>query len=186
MILVVEIVLWAVLFVAGLVLLALVTPLRLEMRLSRDEALQFSAVLRPFGRFGPRIPLSGGSEKSGSKNKPRHGKQPGRRLRKAQPKRLAQAALRLFVEVIGRVRIEAAALDVRFGLGDPGDTGQVFGQLFPLLNAIPATRRVRLNVEPVFDQAMLKGRVSLDLSLVPFRLVKPFVRFGWTAFGPQR
>ncbi|MCK8462455.1 DUF2953 domain-containing protein [Aliiroseovarius sp. S1339] len=90
------------------------------------------------------------------------------------------------MDIWDRVRVDAATLDLRFGLDDPAETGQAFGQMTPLIYGTSAAPRVHINVDPAFDRAILKGRVALDLSFVPFMLVPPFIRFGWSAFWPDR
>ncbi len=100
--------------------------------------------------------------------------------------RIAQAAIRLVTELMATVRFETASLNLRFGLGDPAETGQLYGQLTPLVYSASGCPRVRIDVEPIFDEATLTGRAALDLSVVPARLIAPFLRFGWSAFGPTR
>ncbi|NNE81464.1 MAG: DUF2953 domain-containing protein [Silicimonas sp.] len=185
MFLIVQVVLWALVAAFAVILLVLVTPLRLELQVSRETAFRFSAALRPFGRFGPRISLSDGQTKPRPK-KPERKKKARRGFGKMRPKQFAQAAIRLAVDLIGLVRVEAASLELRFGLGDPAETGQIYGQMTPLIYGTSGVSRVDVTVEPLFDQAALTGRAALDLSLVPLRLVPPFARFGWAAFGPAR
>lgn len=190
MFLIVQIVVWALVAVLAVILLALVMPLRLELQVSRETALNFSAALRPFGRFGPQISLSDGKRKpKPSKKKPAKAERKKRSRRgfgKMQPMQFAQAAIRLVMDLISVVRVETATMDLRFGLGDPGETGQVYGQMTPLIYGTSGSSRVHVNIEPLFDRAALTGRAALDLSLVPMRLVPPFARFGWAAFGPTR
>jgi len=186
MALIVQIFAWALLALLAVVVLALVMPLRLELHVSRETSLRFSAALRPFGRYGPRILLSDGQDQPKAPKKPRRKKRARRGFGKMQPKRFAQAAIRLVMELIGLVRVETVMLDLRFGMGDPGETGQVYGQMTPLIYGTSGISRVFVNIEPLFDRAALAGRTVLDLSLVPARVVLPFVRFGWAAFGPAR
>lgn len=108
------------------------------------------------------------------------------RVWRRKPQRFARASIQLVTEILGRVNVDAASLDIRFDLGDPGETGQVFGLMTPLIYGTSAMPKVRVKVEPVFDQIVLTGQVAVDLSLIPAALLAPFVRFGWTAFGPGR
>ena len=180
------ILIWGLIVVLALLLLALAMPLRLELLLSKQEAVQFTAALRPFGRFGPRISLSDrGRKKPKAKAKPdRPTKKRG--TWKINPKRVVRASVRLVMDLVGLVRLEAASFDLRFGLGDPAETGQVFGQMTPLIYGTSGMPRVHVDVQPAFDRALLEGRVALDMSLVPLRILPPFARFGWAAFGPGR
>ena len=179
------IVIWLLLAGLGLLVLAIVTPLRIELMLTREDAVHGLVALRPFGRFGPRIPLSG-RKKTAAAPKVAPKKRAKGRVWRRKPHRIASAAIQLVTEILGRVHVDAASLDMRFGLGDPGETGQVFGLMTPLIYGTSAMPKVRVNVEPVFDRAVLTGHVALDLSLIPAALLAPFLRFGWTAFGPDR
>jgi len=68
-------------------------------------------------------------------------------------------------------------LRFRFGLGDPSQTGIVYGLLQPVIASITATadRRV-VEVEPVFNEETLEGSLELDLRLRLFRLVVPALK----------
>jgi hypothetical protein len=178
------VVIWVLVATVFLLLLALAMPLRLELQVTREEAVQFTAALRPFGRFGPRIAFS---DRSKTPKQHKTSKKPAERSRwKLNPKRMARAAIHLAGDLIGCVRFEAATVDVRFGLGDPAETGQVYGQMTPLIYGTSGLPRVHVNVRPEFGDAVLKGRAALDVSLIPLYIFPPFVRFAWTAFGPSR
>lgn len=163
-----------------------VTPLRLEVRAAREEALRFTLALRPLGRFGPRIFLTDcrGKRDEEPKAADRKPKKAGSWRR--DPRVVLRAAIRLLSDILVRVRIEQASVDLRFGSGDPAETGQAFGMLAPLIFGAGGLSRADIRVEPVFDRIVLSGRAALDLSVVPALLLPPFVRFGWAIFGPGR
>ncbi|UWQ39803.1 DUF2953 domain-containing protein (plasmid) [Leisingera aquaemixtae] len=163
----------------GLTVLVLVLPLRIELVLRKEAELAFSAALRPFGGIGPRIRLSG------RRKPPETAQEPGRK-RRYDPRRLVPAAGRLAAAVLRRIRIRALILDAKFGLGDPAQTGQLYGMLAPLVYGTLPARRLQVAVQPVFDRAELSGRAELDVTVVPAALIVPAVRFGWDTFGPVR
>ncbi|NNF72409.1 MAG: DUF2953 domain-containing protein [Rhodobacteraceae bacterium] len=173
----------------GVVLLVMITPLRLELLLTKDDALRFCAALRPLGRFGPRIELTD-RHREKPKEKPvtkRKKKTPVvQRIRERGVHEVMNAATRLVSDIIHCVRVEKAVLDVTFGFDDPGDTGQAYGMLAPLIYTSRASDRMRVAIVPEFDRATLQGRVALDLSLIPAMLVPPVTRFGWAIWGPVR
>ena len=173
------------LFLAVLVLFAAM-PLRLELEVHKSEAWRFRAAVRPFGRYGPRIALSGRSQKPDRRDEKQRDASPKPKKRKLRAKGLARAVMRLIGDVLRRIRIDTARLKMRFGLGDPAETGQVFGYLAPLIYGTTPGQAIWLEVEPVFDQAVLEGEAELDLSVVPATLLGPLFRFGWFAFGPVR
>ena len=177
---------WVLGIAFGLLVLAMVLPLRLELLLTKADVWQFRAALRPFGRFGPRIAMSGGEKKpqvAAAKARP---SRKNRKARRASPQHLAKAAVRFAVDFIKLVHISKAKLEMRFGLGDPGDTGQVFGLLSPLIYGTPAGPDIRMRIEPDFDDIVLSGRAELDLSLVPAALLGPLIRLGWVVLWPAK
>ncbi|MEO0915742.1 MAG: DUF2953 domain-containing protein [Pseudomonadota bacterium] len=179
--------LWMLAAVCALLLVALVSPLRLEFRAAAGKAARFSLALRPFGRFGPRLTVAD-SDRPPKKKKPKPGKKKAKPARTTfrDPKRALQAAIRLIADIFGQLHIHNAALDLRFGAGDPAETGEIYGALTPFIYGTAGSRRVHMNVEPVFDAAMFDGRAALDITLTPARLLPPFARFGWALFGPVR
>ncbi|AHD03731.1 hypothetical protein [Leisingera methylohalidivorans] len=58
--------------------------------------------------------------------------------------------------------------------------------LTPLVYGMSCTRKLRVNLQPTFDRAVLTGRAELDASWVPAAFIVPADRFGWAAFGPVR
>ncbi|MCO4848845.1 MAG: DUF2953 domain-containing protein [Yoonia sp.] len=177
---------WLLVAILAVFVLALVTPLRIELSVMKGDAWQLSAALRPFGRFGPKIPLSRRTKEPETAHKPKRDKRKkwGKLTRK--PQRIGRAALRLVTDLIHCVRLHAATVDLTFGLGDPGETGQVFGLMAPLIYGPSLGERVNLNVVPAFDRTVLTGRLAVDFSIIPASLLAPTARFGWTAFGPRQ
>ncbi len=179
---------WAILGVLAALLLvlalAMATPLRLELSLRKGTAWHYNAALRPFGKYGPRITIRGPKNKRPKKTGKARRKQVKSRFR---PKRIIPAGLKLFNDILHRIYVSRAQLDVRFGLGDPGETGQLYGMLAPLIYGPTALPGVRLKVEPVFDdRPTFTGCAEMYVSVVPASIIAPAIRFGWRAFGPSR
>lgn len=168
------------------VLAALFLPLRLEVRATAAGALRWTVALRPFGRFGPRIALRR-RRPGGAAQKTAADRGPARRpRRRADRRHLAGAGIGLMRDILGAVRIEDLFLDLRFGTDDPGETGQIYGMLTPVIFGLAGRRRFRIQIEPVFDRAVLAGRAGLDASITPAWVLPAVVRFGWAVFGPSR
>ena len=178
--------LWLLGICLGVLVLVVVMPLRLELAVHKQAHWQFRAALRPFGRFGPRIPLSGRKAKADKPAKKKGAGHAPRRVGKLRIDLAARAGAQFVRDVLKRVRIETAHLQMRFGLGDPAETGQVFGYLAPVIYGTSAGHQLSLEVEPVFDRVALEGEAELDCFLVPAALVGPLFRFGWAIFGPDR
>lgn len=177
------------LLAAGLLLLlaVLMSPLRFELRASLGEAPAYRVAVRLFGRAGPRLTVVD-SDRPRRKRPLKPGRKTRRRAQKSvrDPARLLAAAARLLAELFSKLSVERLSLDLRFGVDDPAETGQIFGALTPFIYGTKGSGNVALTLEPVFDQAVLDGRAALDLHLTPARLILPLVRFGWAAFGPRR
>jgi hypothetical protein len=173
------------LFLAALILVA-VMPLRLELEVHKAEAWRFRAAVRPFAPYGPRIALSGRKQKSDRPEGKSRAAWTKRKKHRFRPNGLASAVVRLIGDILRRIRVDVARLQMRFGLGDPAETGQVFGYLATMIYGAAPDRTIWLEIEPVFDRAMLEGQAELDLSVVPVSLLGPLFRFGWSAFGPVR
>ena len=75
------------------------------------------------------------------------------------------------------VKLRRIRLRLRFGLGDPSQTGIVYGLLQPVIASITSIsdRRV-VEVEPVFNEETIEGSLELDLRLWLFRLVVPALK----------
>ena len=180
------IVLWSFAAVLLLVGAAMVIPLFIEVTVQKNEHLRVSVALRPFGWLGPRIPLPVSRRSRDKKKKTPVKVRSKQGMLPRNPQRIMRPAARLLADIIQRVGVRSMVLDTRFGLGDPGQTGQLFGLFAPLLYGTAGTPHMQVNVEPVFDETVLTGRLELVLTLVPVRLLQPALRFGWHAFGPLR
>lgn len=190
---VLTILVWVLLGVLALILLASVLPLRIELALRKREIWLYSAVLRPFAGYGPRFVVA--DSKTGSKIKQHEAKEKNRKsdsksrrqrnTAHSDPLLFLQAAVDLLTRLWRLVRVDSAKVDVTLGLGDPADTGQAFGLLAPFVYGSCAMRRVQVQVEPVFNRAVFRGRAELSISLIPVFLLPPLVVFGWSVLGPK-
>lgn len=179
---------WILIALLALLVAAMLMPVRLELSLHKDVVWRGTAAVRPFGRFGPRIVLRRGkaANKTGKSDRKPGKKRAWRRRLKLRGMQVATAFLRLVSDILRKTRIATARLDVQFGLGDPAETGQVYGFLAPVIHGLHAMKTVSVTARPVFDRACLSGKAELDLSLVPAALLAPAARFGWTMLRPTR
>ncbi len=66
---------------------------------------------------------------------------------------------------------------LRFGLGDPAQTGIVYGLFQSLIASITSAADTgEVEVEPVFDEETLEGSVELDLRVRLFKIVIPSLK----------
>ena len=179
---------WGLAGVAGLLVVLLFVPVRLQARLSRDPArfrlrlgllwglvrLTLVDTARPKARRDPE-PEASTSSKSAT---------PRRNARRAGGRRPPwRALIRAGFEALSVIRVERFEGTIAFGLGDPAATGEAFGRAMGLVAATPFRGRVQL--VPVFDRVTLDGDGILIVSLIPARLIPVAIRLGW-AMRPRR
>ena len=76
-----------------------------------------------------------------------------------------------------RVRFVSLRIAGRFGLGNPYDTGRLWGYICAFTGFLHGADRVRLLVEPEFDEAILEFDGEGELRVVPVTLFWPAARF---------
>ncbi len=196
------IILWAVLWLLTALLLALLAvlalPIRLRLFATSAPVRRIRLELGLLGGLVPRIALvdSARAKTRQRPERPRKPEKPGRparmRRRPGRARRWAGRMLRagpdLLTGLLRQFRVERLRADCAFGLGDPAETGELFGVIGPWLYgsrwAWADPGAVRLT--PVFDRACLEGEAEAVISVVPLRLIPPAVAFGWAVWGPAR
>lgn len=175
---------WLLAGLLGLICLVLVVPWHLRVRWASTPKQELSVRLHPVSPLAPalvRVTRQGpGSATAAAPTRPaQHGSPSRKRERRAFSRarsrrmtRLMRALPGLVADTISGVHLDHLHAEGRFGLGDPAETGQVFGQLCPLLYG-PPSRRVQLALTPEFDCPCLEGRVDLALHFSLARLLWP-------------
>lgn len=178
----------AILFL--LLLAVLATPVQFDIWLRKDGETNFRVVARPLGGAGPPLPLADSSRKRVEKPEKEARSANARKSRKRKRRwagrgpRAALAVPDLMAGLLRCIRVRSLSLDAEFGLGDPADTGLVYGLLTPLIYGCP--RRGAVSIRPVFDRSVLKAALDARISVTPITLALPFLRFGWRIIGPFR
>lgn len=99
---------------------------------------------------------------------------------------LGRAVGRLLSRLSGAVRLRRAVASVR--LGDPADTGRLWGLVGPVVATLPARWRDRIDLRPDFSPGTADVAGRLRGRVVPLRLVAaalglvlspPVIRAGW-------
>jgi len=88
----------------------------------------------------------------------------------------------LLGELLDRVRIRRAKLDVSVGTNDPAATGELAGFAAPIVALANALPRTRVTFTPDFTGPTLKGAGEGEIRVVPISLVRPMVGF---ALSPE-
>jgi len=96
--------------------------------------------------------------------------------------RMMRATPRLFSRVITKFKLEDAKVDLLFGLGDPADTGAVFGALQPVAPLVESATGVHLTLRPDFHNARFACCGEAAVRITPITLIPPALGFGWTVF----
>lgn len=199
--------LWWLVGAVGLALLlvlvaVLLAPLRLSLWLQTAPRLVYRLDARPFAPWVPRVRLLDSARRARARARPKPGAPPadaaqqrakrrgfGRASRSpfgpARVARMLRALPRLLVDALGSVRWEVLHLDAEYGLGDPADTGQLFGCLAPLQYGAAWPPGVCIALRPNFSHACLCGELRATLRLRTVRLLPAAARFVWRVYGPR-
>lgn len=158
------------------------TPVRCELRASREQHTRFLVRLHLLGGYAPGMAIvdSARPRKKKKTSKDHRTRATKEKDQKTKRRATLDAVIDLVVGVLGRIRFNHLSVKGRFGTGDPAETGEIYGYLAPLAFGVnPPCPRVNLALEPVFDTACLEGSIVGELEVVPLRLIPPFARFGW-------
>ncbi len=178
-----QLLLWLGVALLVLITLILVTPIHITASWQSDPAKPSTVLLRLFGGGFPAVKVYDSrkpvtARKKADRKTPKHRKTRGW----VSHGDMLVEGIALVQRLLGAVHIDDLRLDAEIGLGDPGETGQLYGQLCPLIY----TTRGHVSVRPNFDMACLQGAALARLHFTVLGLIWPFVRFGWRVFGPVR
>ena len=192
--------LWAVLGLLAmallLALLVLATPVHLVLNAEVGQATRFRLRMRLLGGLTPwlrlvdtarpdRLPSGSRAPVRRKALKPRSRPEnhPGRRWGVQNEKmwRLLQALPELLRREFRRIRIEQLLVEGDIGLGDPADTGQLFGYIMPLTHSLRLPR-TRIRLRPDFNALRVEGQAEAVVHIVPLTLLLPAVLLGWRVF----
>jgi hypothetical protein len=95
---------------------------------------------------------------------------------------IIRRGLGLLGELLDRVRVRRAKLDVSVGTDDPAATGELAGFAAPIVALANALPRTRVTFTPDFTGPTLEGAGEGEIRVVPISLVRPMVGF---ALSPE-
>jgi len=99
-------------------------------------------------------------------------------LRIVRTRGLARQVLKLLVSMLKEIRFRRGAVDLKVGLGDPGDTGMLFSVIGPVTPLLNWYAPFPVNIQPLMaDEPGITGRVYSKLSLQPIRIAVPVLGF---------
>jgi len=179
------------LLIALLFLLAglLIAPVRFWVSLNADPGLRLVIIARPFGGVLPPLRIVDSTRKRKTKDK-------DVKKKRTQKKRKRRFVLRgpalvaalpdLISGLLRSIRIDSLSLIGEFGVGDPADTGHLYGILTPLIFGTAAKPDTRIIIRPNFDNRCLSGALETRLSMIPATLISPLLGFAWRVFGLRK
>lgn len=98
-------------------------------------------------------------------------------LRLLKSRGFLRGVLRLLRGLAGRVRFVSLHLAGRVGLDDPCDTGRLWGSICAATGFLHGSKRVRIQVEPDFNEAVLELDGRGEIRFIPVTLFLPAARF---------
>ena len=87
-----------------------------------------------------------------------------------------QKLLRFVRDSFRILRIHELKLNLRYGLGDPAETGLLFGAISPAMVYVRSFSSVDIQIQPDFEQLYLGGYFKGDVRLFPIQFVGPLAR----------
>lgn len=179
---VLEILLWLCVILACLVVPLIALPVRVSVSLQSDPTNRMTVLMRPIGGVFPAIPVFDSARKAPRKQRRKRPSDKRTSGRNGRPFR--GNLLQDFPSVLGRmiraIDFEFLRVDADFGLPDPADTGQLFGQLTPLVYGSFG----QFNLRPHFGGACLRGSAKMQFRVIPITFFWPMVGFFWRLLGP--
>jgi len=160
--------------VLAAVLILLAIPVRLAFSVHRHETLRGAVVMEALdGRI--RLPLRRPRpkpRKPAARRKPRRRRQrsPARLLRVARDATFRRRALRFATDVFTAVDVHELDARLRFGLGDPAQTGIFWGFVSPLAVNLRRVEKVSLDVDLEFLQSCFEMDAVGRVRLIPLRI----------------
>ena len=103
---------------------------------------------------------------------------PAERFRRVlKTKGFVRGVLRFLRDMARCVRFVSLHVAGRFGLDNPCDTGRLWGTFCAFTGFLHGAERVRLRVEPDFDEAVFELDGRGEIRIIPVTLFLPFIRF---------
>jgi len=166
------------------IFLVVILPIRVLCTWQSDPAKRAIVFLRPFGGVFPAVRVYDSARKGAAKpEKP--ARKPGNKSggRRGHLRRIAVADVTALLDrLIHAFQLEKLHGVAEFGTGDPAETGQLYGQLTPLIYSTGS----RLQLRPNFSETCLRGDALLQFRFTLLGLIWPLAWFGWRVMGPVR
>ena len=187
---------WAVLWLVGLVfalaMAALVLPVTFRLRAQSAPRPRTHVSV---GLVAGLVPAFTVHDSWAAKRNEKHKAKPERPRKAKQDKaegiprwlpRMVRAAPRLIAGLLRPIRLMRLHLDADIGLGDPADTGQLYGAMQALLRPLRLPSGASVVVRPDFTGPRTEGTLDAEFQVAPVAFLPPLLAFGWRVFGWRR
>ena len=164
----------------ALLLMLLTVPITVAFRIERSKEVMGQLTFNwLFGLVRYRKAIPGDAQGASQPKRKRRGKSGkskrvgnGRTvwtLLKQPPFR--RRTVRFIKGIIGAIQARDFYLHLRIGLGDPADTGRLWGLLGPLAGIVANIRRAEVRIEPDFTDPVLEIESHGELRLIPLQFI---------------
>jgi hypothetical protein len=168
---------WLLAALLGLVLAALLAPWHVRF-IGRTAPLRGRVELRLFAGNAPAIPIPLGRSRKPGRKKRKHDRTEARSRKRKRSRPLPAGMLDLVFGVLSAIRFRRLRVAGRIGLEDPADTGVLWGHVAPFVYGLSAPGR-DIEVAPDFSGPCLDLEAHGDVAILPIRLLRAGVAFGW-------
>lgn len=178
---------WTLLAVVLLAVAVIVLPVKLRASGRSTPHRHVRLEVSLLGGLTPYLGVFDSARPRSRKEKPETPSKPKKKDRATSSarSRMMRNAPRLLLDWLGRFHFKHLNVRGVFGLGDPAETGTVYGMLCPLIYAIPPGGRVDFALTPDFERPCLEGQFEAAVSVVPAGLLVSALQFLWRSFGPE-
>ena len=180
--------LWGLAALLGLVLVALALPIRIAVEAHTTPERRLRLKMALFGGALP-LPAVTAGPAAASPERPAPTRRRARRRRGGRRPALRIVAIpvrKVASDLRSGLRLRRLKVDGRVGLGDPADTGRLWGWTAPLLYGLPMPGSAEIALAPAFGGPALEGTLEAEgeVRLVP--LARLGLRVLWALYGPRR
>lgn len=183
--------LWVVLGLFGILLVSLAAiislPVKLRFLAQTGPHPDFRLEVSLLGGITPALPITDGerTKKKPKKQKPKKEKKKSGGPNTDRVMRMIKAAPDLVIDLLRQFHFEHLSVQGVFGLGDPAETGQLYGRLMPFIYGPCFSEKISIAIRPDFEKAHLSGAADAVISVTPATLFPPAIQFTWRSFGPR-
>lgn len=163
--------------------LVLLSPMRVEARAVFPAEKVLHTRIRFLWGVTPWVQLPAMSMPQRRKA-PQAKKSSGFKIDGERMKSLFSDAPKIFRSLFKAFKFETGRLDLEYGLGDPADTGMLYGYMSPVSYVSPASGAFQFSAQPNFGDQVFHIEGVVNIVFKPAYLLGPIATIGWRLFKP--